>query len=148
MIDFFKKTLAIPLALTLAACGSSVPDIVDFKKGDVVAWTMPNEDKHKRSSEQDCEKVFKDKSGLIQVYQNDGNNQINRMLWGGATTQSEKDGHPMDPVRGSKIIRVIESSNLVNNVLTQIATGSDGTKIKYIFSQTKNDKNQLRLDGW
>ena len=54
----------------------------------------------------------------------------------------------MDPVRGSKIIRVIESSNLVNNVLTQIATGSDGTKIKYIFSQTKNDKNQLRLDGW
>ncbi len=150
MIDFFKKTLMIPLALTLAACGSSVPDIADFKKGEVVSWTMLNDDKHTPSTEQNCEKVFKNKNGLILVHQNEGNNQITTMLWGGATEQSKKDANPMriDPVTGLKMSATIETSSLVNDKLTQIVKRPDGAKQKYIFSQNKKDKNQLRHDGW
>jgi hypothetical protein len=150
MTNLIKKILLISVFISLVACGSNIPDINAFKKGEVVAWTVLGDDKHTPSTEQNCEKVFGTKNGLILVHQIDGNNQITTLLWGGSTEQSKKDANPMriDPISGLKGSSKIESSSLVNDKLTQIVTRSDGAKQKIIFSQNKKDKNQLRNDGW
>ena len=149
-----KKNIQVALTLifpfTLIGCGSSAPEIIDFKKGAVVAWAPLDDDNPALSLEQNCEQAFANQNGLIIVYQNNDKNFNTTLLWGGKTDQTKKDSNPMriDPVTGFKVAATIQSSKLDGDKLVQEITRPDGAKQRHSYSQNKADKNRLTHEGW
>lgn len=149
MRSFIKYTfLLTPLSAILFGCGGGSVDIADFQKGDVVAWRMLNDKNHAPSTEQDCEKVFADKNGIISIYQNIDSKQVVTLLWGKATDQQKIDASFMQIYEpsGLKIPAKIVSSDLKSGKLEQVVTQPNGADQIYVYSQNKKEKNQIRLE--
>jgi hypothetical protein len=141
--------LVAPLSAILFGCGGGSADIADFKKGDVVAWRMLNDESHIQSIEQDCEKVFADKNGMISVYQNIDNKQVVTLLWGKATDQQKIESNFLQIYEpsGLKISAKIVSSDLNGDKLIQVVTQPNGANQRYVYSQNKKERNQIRLES-
>ena len=134
----------------MVGCWTREDLIVDFQKGSVVAWTILNDDNFSPPLEKDCAKAFSTQDGLISVFQTNENNYITTLIWGGRTSQSEIDSHPLhiDSVTGRKSSSIINSSNLIAKQLVIETEDNGGSKSKFTFSRNDNEKNQLIYNGF